>query len=62
MGFHGRAASYNPKITMCNAKHRMDALVAEWKQVNAAMFRHLVESLPIRLEAVIAEKGGPTPY
>ena len=39
-----------------------NALVAEWKQVHAAMFRHLVESLPRRVEAVIAAKGGPTPY
>jgi hypothetical protein len=30
----------------------------EWKQVPAAMFQHLVESLPRRVEAVIAEKGG----
>ena len=38
-----------------------NALVAEWK-VPAAMFQHLVESLPRRAEAVIAAKGGPTPY
>ena len=37
-------------------------LVAEWKQVPAAMFQHLVESLPRRVEAVIAAKGGPTPF
>ena len=36
-----------------------NALVAEWKQVPAAMFQHLVERLPRRLEAVIAAKGGP---
>jgi hypothetical protein len=35
-----------------------NALVAEWKQVPAAMFQHLVESLPRRVEAVIAAKGG----
>jgi hypothetical protein len=29
-------------------------LVAEWKQVPAAMYQHLVESLPRRVEAVIA--------
>ena len=39
-----------------------NALVAEWKQVPAAMFQRLVESLPRRVEAVIAEKRGPTPY
>ena len=34
-----------------------NALVAEWKQVPAAMFQHLVGSLPRRVEAVIAAKG-----
>jgi hypothetical protein len=29
------------------------ALVAEWKQVPAAMLKHLVESLPIRVDTVI---------
>jgi hypothetical protein len=33
-------------------------LVAEWKQVPAVMFQHLVKSLPRRVEAVIAVKGG----
>ena len=32
-------------------------LVAEWKKVHAAMFQHLVESLSIRVEAIIAAKG-----
>jgi hypothetical protein len=31
-------------------------LVAEWKQVPAAMIEHLVESLPRRVEAVRAAK------
>ena len=31
-----------------------NALVADWKQVPAAMFQHLVDSLPRRVEAVIA--------
>ena len=39
-----------------------NALVAEWKHVTAAMFQHLLESLPRKVEVVIAEKGGPTPY
>jgi hypothetical protein len=37
-------------------------LVAEWKQVPAAIFLHLVESLPGIVEAVIAAKQGPTSY
>jgi hypothetical protein len=36
--------------------------MAEWKQDPAAMFQHLVESLPRKVEAVIAAKGGLTPY
>ena len=38
-----------------------NALVAEWKSPQA-MFQHLVESLPRRVEAVITTKGGPTSY
>ena len=34
-----------------------NALVADWKQVPAALFQHLMESLPRRVEAVIAAKG-----
>ena len=39
-----------------------NALVAEWKQVPAEMFQHLVKSLRRRVEPVIVAKGGPTPY
>ena len=35
--------------------------VAEWMQVPAAMFQHLVESLPSRLEAIIAARGWHIP-
>ena len=34
-------------------------LMAEWKQVPTAMFQHLVENLPRRVEALIAAKGAP---
>ena len=37
-------------------------LVAEWKQVPTTLFQHVMESIPKRVEAVIAAKGGPTPY
>jgi hypothetical protein len=33
-----------------------NALVAEWKQVLAAVFQHLMESLPRRVEVVTAAK------
>ena len=39
-----------------------NAVVAEWKQITPAMFQHLVESLPRRVEAVFASRGGSTPY
>ena len=37
------------------------ALMAEWKQVPPALFQHLVESLPRKVESVIATKEGPMP-
>ena len=37
-----------------------NALVAEWKQVPAAMFQHLMVCIPKRVEAVIAAKEGTT--
>jgi hypothetical protein len=37
-------------------------LVSEWKKVHAAMFQHLLERLPRRVEAVVAAKMDPTPY
>uniref|UniRef100_A0A674AN18 Lecithin retinol acyltransferase-like n=1 Tax=Salmo trutta TaxID=8032 RepID=A0A674AN18_SALTR len=37
-----------------------NAFVADWKQVPTAMFQQLMESLPRRVEAVIAAKGGTT--
>ena len=43
----------NRQTTVPNLTH---ALVDEWKQVPAAMFQHLVESLPF--PAVTAAKGG----
>jgi hypothetical protein len=49
----------NPPTSVPNLTN---ALVAEWKQVLAAKFQHLLESLPRRVEAVMAAKGGPTPY
>ena len=45
-----------------SVRNLTNALLAEWKQGPTAMFQHLVESLPRRVEAVIAAKGGPTPY
>ena len=40
MGFHGRAAAHKPKITICNAKHRLECCKAhrhwtleQWKLV-----------------------------
>jgi hypothetical protein len=46
---------FNPPTSLTDLTK---ALVAEWKQDPAAMFQRLVESLPRRLEAVIASKGG----
>jgi hypothetical protein len=38
------------------------ALQEEWAAIPPEMFRHPVESLPIRVRAAIKAKGGPTQY
>ena len=59
-GLH-RALTSTPSNTFgigLVAQHQCTyALVAEWKEVPAAMFQHPVESLPRRVDAVIAAKG-----
>jgi len=37
-------------------------LLEEWSKIPINTLLNLVESLPRRVEAVIAAKGGPTPY
>ncbi|ROJ24388.1 Growth arrest-specific protein 2 [Anabarilius grahami] len=39
-----------------------NALLEEWSKIPINTLLNLVESLPRRVEAVIAAKGGPTPY
>lgn len=38
------------------------AITAAWAGVTVATLRHLVESMPRRMQAVIVAKGGPTKY
>jgi hypothetical protein len=38
------------------------ALQEEWTAIPPETFRHLAESLPGRVQAVIKTKGGPTQY
>lgn len=39
-----------------------NALLDEWEKIPTNTLQKLVESLPKRVEAVLAAKGGPTPY
>jgi len=39
-----------------------DAILEEWSRIPMNTLLNLVESLPRRVEAVIAAKGGPTSY
>ena len=40
----------------------INALQNEWAPIPTEKLQNHVESLPRRVEAVIAAKGGPTPY
>ena len=53
-----RTRPYRPK----SATELATALQEEWIQIPTATYQNLVESLPRRVEAMIAAKGGPTPY
>ena len=50
-GLHGAltstASHWNTKPGITSVPDLINALVAEWKQVPAAVFQHLVESLPL---------------
>jgi len=39
-----------------------NVLLEEWSKIPTNTLLNLVESLPRRVEAVIAAKGGPIPY
>jgi hypothetical protein len=52
-------ADYKPDlIARQSVPDLTNDLVAEWKQAPAAVFQHLVDMLPRRVEAVIAAKEG----
>ena len=55
-------ADYKPGLIAQHQGPTSLMLVAEWKEVPVAIFQHLVESLPRRVEALIAAKGGSNPY
>ena len=40
----------------------INALLEEWSNIPTDTLLNLVDSLPRRVEAVIAAKGGPTQY
>ena len=46
-----------------SSKHQMrEYLLEEWCSIPPVEFQRLVESMPRRIEAVLAARGGPTPY
>ena len=51
-------ADYEPGLIAQHQCLTSLMFVAEWKLVPTAMFQHLVESLPRRVEAAIATRGG----
>jgi len=53
-----RARPQRPKTTT----QLFAMLQEEWRAIPAAMYQHLVDSLPRRVEAVIRARSGPMPY
>ena len=46
----------------CNIQDLKDLLLTSWCQIPQHTFRGLVESMPQRVRAVLAAKGGPAQY
>ncbi len=45
-----------------NLQKLCDAIISIWTKISEECFKHLVESMPRRIKAVLKEKGGPTRY
>ena len=51
-----------PKGHQANITQLWEALASTWVSIPVECFRHLVESMPQRIEAVLRTKGGATQY
>jgi hypothetical protein len=75
MDWPAKSPDLNPTEHLCDEEERRlcsrpqrptlltalaTALQEEWAAIQLETFRHLVESLPSRVQAVIKAKGGPT--
>ncbi len=45
-----------------NLQQLHDAIMSIWTKISEECFKHLVESMPRRIKAVLKAKGGPTRY
>ena len=51
-----------PKGHPANSQHLWETLDSTWASIPVEHFRHLVESMPQRIEYVLREKPGETQY
>ena len=54
--------AYNPDFLLPTVKQLEGVLTEEWAKIPLETIQNLYQSIPRRIEAVIAAKGGPTPY
>jgi len=45
-----------------NLHQLQDAILSIWANISKECFQHLVESMPLRINAVLKAKGGQTQY
>lgn len=50
------------KHNIKNKNHLIQTVLEEWKKISPAVCANLVHSMPRRVAAVIANRGGPTKY
>ncbi len=47
-------------VQTTNLQQLCDAIMSIWTKISEECFQHLVESMPLRIKAVLKAKGGPT--
>ncbi len=49
-------------VQLTNLQQLRDAIMSIWTKISEECFQHLVESMKLRIKAVLKAKGGPTWY
>ncbi len=49
-------------VQLTNLQQLRDVIMSIWTKISEECFQNIVESMPLRIKAVLKAKGGPTRY